>query len=51
MCRTNERGPLIVVDSDGITIMYGVYRIPGDQKELEELRERVKEFKDMPSLS
>ena len=51
MCRTNERGSLIVVDSDRITIMHEVYRIPVDQKELEELRERVKEFEDMPSLS
>jgi len=30
--------------------MHGVYRIPVNQKELEEIRERVKEFEDIPSV-
>ncbi len=50
VCRTNQPGSVIKVDSGGVTIHHGVYRIPVDQKELEELRERVKKFEDMPSV-
>ena len=49
-CRSNEPGSEIIVNDTGITINHGIYRIPVDLKELNELRDKVKKFEEMPTI-
>ncbi len=50
-CRSNEPGSVIVVKANGdLEIYHGVFKIPVEERELKELRERLKKFEDMPSV-
>jgi len=50
MCRTNEPGSVIAVDSDGVTIYHGVYETDVKEKELKELKERIERFEEIPTV-
>ncbi len=50
VCRTNEPGSVISVRSDGITIFHGVYKADVKEKEIKDLKERLKKFEEIPSI-
>ena len=50
VCRTNEPGSVISVHSDGITIFHGVYKADVKEKELKDLKERLKKFEEIPPV-
>jgi len=50
-CRSNEPGSIIIVKANGdLEIHHGMFKIPVEEKELKELRERLKKFEDVPTV-
>jgi len=50
-CRSNEPGSVILVKANGdLELYHGVFKIPVEERELKELRDRIEKFEEIPSV-
>lgn len=50
-CRSNEPGSIIVVKQNGdLELYHGMFKIPVEERELRELRKRLEEFEEVPTV-